>query len=306
MGAAAFVVNRVFPDSDEAAASISGVEVEFSLLAPKQCDWSLLEARLGDMLITSGRTGARLAANGATDRSMGSFLLPRGPDAQWTVNGLPVTRDTVMYLAPGADHIAMLGQPLGWDLLQAPVGTFGPTLEANTGVTAFIPGAAGLERLRAAVRGTVLLARTQPHLLEMDNVRNRLRAMVLHALRESLPGAAENAAPRHAHLAARLNELLAAGEEIYIEDLCASLAVSERSLRRHFLELVDTSPARYLRLRRLHLARRALRDAGGGALNVTRVSAAYGFFDQGRFAADYQRLFGELPSQTLKGPAKVN
>jgi AraC family ethanolamine operon transcriptional activator len=58
-------------------------------------------------------------------------------------------------------------------------------------------------------------------------------------------------------------------------------------------------PKRYLLLHRLHLARRALRQAEPDETTVTDTATRYGFWQLGRFAVEYQSLFGESPSVTL-------
>ena len=61
------------------------------------------------------------------------------------------------------------------------------------------------------------------------------------------------------------------------------------------LTRVGTSPLAYLHDLRLDRVRV---DLAAGAGPVTDVAMRWGLHHMGRFAADYKRRFGELPSQT--------
>jgi transcriptional regulator GlxA family with amidase domain len=89
------------------------------------------------------------------------------------------------------------------------------------------------------------------------------------------------------------------GQHAAVGELAAASDVSERTLRNAFKDYFGVSPARYLRLRQLHQAYRALRAADPDEAMVSKILPQHGVWEFGRFAERYQRHFGELPSQTL-------
>jgi AraC-like DNA-binding protein len=109
---------------------------------------------------------------------------------------------------------------------------------------------------------------------------------------------------RHAAALRRLEDLLEASSDhtLYAAELCAAAAVSDRTLRALCHEHLGMGPTRYLWLRRMHLARRALRRADQTGATVTEIATNYGFWELGRFAVAYRSLFGESPSATLRRP----
>jgi len=91
---------------------------------------------------------------------------------------------------------------------------------------------------------------------------------------------------------------------IYIADLCVAAGVSERTLVNVFQQCFGLSPIRYLRVRRLHQVRRALRTSDPGTTSVSEIASLFGFWHFGRFAADFKTLFGQTPSNLLRHRAE--
>ncbi|BDY05008.1 helix-turn-helix domain-containing protein [Ferrimonas sp. YFM] len=80
--------------------------------------------------------------------------------------------------------------------------------------------------------------------------------------------------------------------------LCQIAGMSERSLEYGFRDSIGVSPNHYLKLVRLNGARGELLTGQG---SVAAIAMNWGFLELGRFAGEYRRHFGELPSQTLRG-----
>ena len=84
-----------------------------------------------------------------------------------------------------------------------------------------------------------------------------------------------------------------------VPGLCKAINVSQRTLEYAFRETFGLSPLGYLRLQRLHAVRRHLMVENRGQTTVAAIACEHGFYELGRFAAVYAKIFGELPSETL-------
>lgn len=99
-------------------------------------------------------------------------------------------------------------------------------------------------------------------------------------------------------LVARATDFVAArlGEPPSVGELCEVLGVSRRTLQSAFQRCWGMGPLAWLTTMRLNAARRRLKSA----TSVTEAATEFGFWHFGHFAADYQALFGECPSHTLR------
>ncbi|MBA1228551.1 helix-turn-helix domain-containing protein [Pseudomonas viridiflava] len=105
-----------------------------------------------------------------------------------------------------------------------------------------------------------------------------------------------------AYLVKRCQALAVASGDtpLSILEVCEQLRVSRRTLQNSFQAVTGMRPVEFLRNLRLNAVRRRLIATRASAQNVGEIAVAMGFFHLSHFAAHYQALFGELPSQTLR------
>lgn len=117
-------------------------------------------------------------------------------------------------------------------------------------------------------------------------------ANVSHQPRQALPSA-------KSQMLFRVAEHIKAHQHgpIPIADLCAHAGVSERTLQYAFKRKFQMTPKQYLQARRLNGVRSAILSRPG--VSITDLASEWGFWHMGQFAADYRKLFGELPKVTL-------
>jgi len=89
-------------------------------------------------------------------------------------------------------------------------------------------------------------------------------------------------------------------EPVTVSRLCSIAGVSERTLQYAFLEHYGVSPKTFLKNFRLNCVRREFKKRHHATTRVNDVASLWGFWHMGQFAADYRKLFGELPSETLQ------
>ena len=88
-------------------------------------------------------------------------------------------------------------------------------------------------------------------------------------------------------------------EPFSLEVLAQACQVAPRTLQNGFRHFLKTSPKAYLEGLRLEAAQRALLQATRHD-TVAEIAQRFGFSHLGRFSAQYRRLYGQLPSQTLR------
>jgi len=286
-------LTRQFLDPDEAAGAIPGTRLEISVLGPAQGPWSITELQGEGCRLVSGRTASPFSACGEIARDSMLFCWPMSDDTgAWSVNGRGIQRATLLHFDTGAEYASLTRRPLNWAALVFPAAQ----REALADFTAIELPHEAMARIRGLTRTAIYLARADEaptSRVFLANLASTVGHWTSRHARES---------PRRAGIGVgALVDLLHSrrAELLHASDLARMAGLDERQLRREFSAFFGISVGRYLRVRRLNDVRRELANPMSHIESVTQAATKHGFYDLGRFAANYRRTFGENPSATL-------
>jgi AraC-like DNA-binding protein len=170
------------------------------------------------------------------------------------------------------------------------------------------PNAALMSRLLKLHELVGQIAATNPKVLEVPEVARSLEQQLIHILVRCLTDGVSVQMTcgnrRHDMIVAKFEEYLEANPNVplYLPEIRAAIGAAERTLRNACIEQLGIGPIRYLALRRMHLARRALLRAASSTTTVTKIATDHGFWELGRFSVNYRTMFGETPLATLRRP----
>jgi AraC-like DNA-binding protein len=305
---------RSFTDPDEYAVAVRAGEVELTVTARGDFNAKLTCIdlhRLWMQRFSENLPRIAGAANLVGGRTYFSLGTRAGPTL--LQDGLEMHPSTIIRWGPGAEFYQRSSGSAHLGTMSLPVEAIAPLGEAMAGVDLTPPRDAlvvtpspsamvKLQRLHAAAGD---LAENAPEIIANPDAARGLEHALIEALVGCLAsgGGRENslAQGHHAIVMRRFRRVVEENPEepLYIPDICKAIRVSERTLRICCQEHLGMGPKRYLVVRRMHLARRTLRQSAPDATSVTDTATRFGFWQLGRFAVEYHALFGEAPSATL-------
>jgi AraC-like DNA-binding protein len=92
-------------------------------------------------------------------------------------------------------------------------------------------------------------------------------------------------------------------DPLRLADLAVATQCGTRTLQRGFREMYGLGPMQYLKVRRLHEARRLMAGVERVPGAVTDIAYACGLGHLGRFSGEFKSLFGRSPREHLLAPA---
>jgi AraC-like DNA-binding protein len=274
-----------FVDPDQYHAAIRGGDHLLSFLARGAFRADVTTVGLSQVTLQRGRENLpRLSSSGMPPDKVG--LLGWFGDGELpVVRGVQMRRGDWMSLGRGMQSHHRSSGPIDFvtltldanDLNRAAIDLTGTELTVTAGKVLRPParlGASLLSAIEVGIRAT----ETTPDIFASPKATDALehaflRPMVMCLLHEA---ARKESIPlgRRSVLAKRFEAAVEANYDVplLIPDLCRLIGVSERTLRTLCQEQLGVSPQRFLALRRLHLARRALLRSDAHSATVTEIA----------------------------------
>ena len=297
--------------------SVRGVDSTMMVQNATRHSWKFAAAEISGIRVQWGSLGSGNIVEGQSSGDGHLIYLPAADSCTQLVNGAPLEKNAFMILEPGSEFCLGIGFEHKWcsifipthvfDLGRGPAATEAELNEMICRTTR--PDRLLAGRLRASVDHILSMASRHPEF--ESSVASKVVAEQLQELGALIVQGKQRSETEHAGSARKLSrkeiirraqELLEEHEDehVLVSELAAGTGVSERTLRNAFNEYYDVSPLRYLQIRNAHLVYRALGNAEPDETHVARVLLEHGETEFGRFARRYRRLFGELPSETLR------
>ena len=300
-----------FDDFDAMAAAPRAWDQHYLKLTKGLFRGSLKAAHTAGMQIGGVTWSSGVLVTGSVPRGVMTLAIPVAPDGVARTHGVPVRSDQIVTVADRDElnftqplGCELLALSLGYGLLDRAAATFFGETWRDAVPKAPILSVQHAGRLAAEFRRLHALAsEVDPARLAEPGFGERLEIAAAEAVaaQVAVRQPRRMASAQRRALARRAHEYLLANESrpVGIAELCVAVGAPERSLHLAFREYFGLPPVAYLRVRRLHRARRALLERGA-ATTVTATATDWGFDHLGEFATSYRHLFGETPSQTLR------
>ena len=317
MGIQAAIEPVAFDETDAFAAALEdAADLRFTMLRLERPFWSLRKVFLPDSThIQIGSEGSGSIVEGATAEE-GLVVFLQTPGATAKANGVCWAPGSAFLMPAGAEFCLTNTTPHDWLALFVPNERL-PLMDRAGILDGPGPAAARMLRcednaadeLWSVTQRFIACAAREPGVTREKASCAAFSETITSCIERLCPRSQRPSVSGGGRPSVIDSRLIASAVEVIedllpvtasMQDLVAATGVSERALRRGFSKFYGVSPTKYMRLRRLHLARRLLCNRQGNPVKVTEVAARLGWWDFGRFADSYRKVFGEYPSETLR------
>jgi AraC-like DNA-binding protein len=304
---------RSFGDPDEYSSSFRDFEYEFAVTSGRAFAAEHVRVDLHKVLLQKYVSNLPWVAHTGIRKGRAVFAFRASPGPALLRAGVEMYTTNLERLADSQTIFTRSSGPVVWGTMSLPVEALsaigaaiaGCDLTAPVDAVTQTPPPAMMSRLQRLYAAAVQLAKEAPEIIANAEAVRALEHELVQTLVACLRPANDEedavAKRRHALIMRRFHAMVAESGDrpVYVADLCSAIGVSDRTLQICCREHLGMGPQKYLWLRRMQLARRALARANHLSTTVTEIATAHGFWELGRFAAAYRLAYGENPSTTL-------
>jgi len=309
-----FLLKSSFNDFDHFSHTIQAWDLDFQQLDTGECKTDLLQFTTAKSLLTHARFNRRFDQHGSAPPGNWTFGILAEQSTPITLHEQTISPNTIVVYKPGSeidcvsqpgfevftvsyteDYLNRIAADLGLPEINK-LAKYSDNFECNR--MELTESRYHLHRIIAEVEN---LASPTDKALLRHTLDMELPELILLTLSRSKPPQSVSVGMRNRAIK-RVKEHLAENpnESITVSLLCSIAGVSERTLQYAFLGHYGVTPKTYLKHYRLNGVRRELWRSNPDTTKVNDVASLWGFWHMGQFAADYRKLFGELPSETLQ------
>lgn len=272
--------------------------------------------RFPGLSVQWAQEGSGQLSEGATDHSAFGLYVQLNCRPR-VLNGMILDPNAIVVLPPGAEFCFSCDHANSWLAIRVPVELLSDSSDAShnrllNAVSVIRPDGGLANKLCTTVQTYLQMSDRAPSLAQSVIAVSSFENEILAIARKVCFGVAgieshsemssSARSQRHSRIAKAAAEIIEASlnAPVSVAAIAESLGVSERTLLTAFRSRFEMPPRRFMQSMRLNRARTRLLEANYPETLVQDIAIECGFWDVGRFAAKYQRLFGELPTETVK------
>ena len=304
-----------FSDFDAFADIVRDVDAVMLLQNPARRRWKIKQTNIAGIDIQVGQVGSGNIIDGKSWSNGYLIYLPLSEGVEYTANGSVLGKNSFAILEPGSEFCISTKIEHDWCSAFIPTTMLVPgdnhvaPSDSEKMSCRVIGGNPSLANsFRSIVSQIMIAAANSSHFESSPAVTSAATEMLKLGSKivEKRPVIERDNGGRPRASRQQIircsKELLEerAGESVLVNEIASAVGVSERTLRAAFNEYFGVGPVRYLQLKQLHHVHRTLRAADPKTTSVSDAMVQHGAWEFSRFAARYRRLFGELPSATLR------
>ena len=300
---------------DAIADAAKGWDLDFRLLAGGKATGEIEAVLTGRAVVQRNRFGWKLLQRGTSPRGYRTFGVGVNADQSFPWCGQSVRDDWLLSFPIDGEFESIsdesfhsysltFDEELVRETAQVLYGSSGDAALPAVGL--FNVGHERLGLIRGILRRIAMTSRMQPSPRQARGLSQAIEWDLLSELMQAFAAGRKEWKSTSRLRAIALKRSTAfiedsGGQSLTVREVCEVSGASWRTLDYAFKERFGVSPKAYLRTRQLNAVRKDLRASGPGEYTVRDVAARWGFWHMSQFAADYRKLFGELPSDTLRG-----